>query len=82
METRHQDQELTNFLKFCTLQIEYVERRHYVNSVKVTFNKSILVDVFTELTKLNYKFFVYHSILDGNNNIVLFIYKKKEYVFN
>jgi hypothetical protein len=79
---QEQTEQLNNFLEYCKEQIEYIDRRHFVNSVKLYFNKSIMGSVFIKLNEIDHRFFVYHTKDESFDIIVLFIYKKFDYVFN
>lgn len=87
MKTENQqEQDLNSFIDYCKQDDEYLNLKTYTNSVIIYFKNSILTNTFKTLIKYDFDFFVYKSIyIDEINNeacICLFIYKKKDYVFN
>ena len=76
------EKNLNEFLELCKLDAEFIEIETFANSVKVYFDKSILMMYFEFLNNIDYKFFIYRSSISDCENLCLFIYKKKCYEFN
>jgi hypothetical protein len=78
------EKELNELIMECRKNVNYIVTKTYYNSVKIYFNKVITTDIFEQLNKLNFNYFV--TLVDNNiyenGAIYLFIYKKKYYDFN
>ena len=88
METKNNEQVLNQFLETCKNDPEFIKIKTYANSVIIYYERSILTSTFKRLIDADLSFFIYRSLTiddtyrNEENCVCLFIYKKKEYVYN
>ena len=76
-----ENKKLNEFLELCKVDKDFLELKHYSNSVLISF-KEVLYSGLTEHLKTlpnNYFISLAKNIIDDNYTINLFIYKLKMY---